>query len=131
MLRRLLPWLLALSLVLNGIGGAMASVSMHAGESPVAPSEHHQSGTSIDFSGVTSHHLQELAGHHGKTNGDCDDDCCRDSGTCQCLCLQHSQALTSDSVGFAGSIAPTHISIQFELGHLAPPPGERLRPPIC
>ena len=132
MLRRMLPWLLALSLVLNGISSAMAGVSMHAGKSSQAHvvSMHDESDSDHPSSKIA--HGQDHVGNHGKASvtGNCDDDCCRDPGSCQCLCMQHAQAMVSGPIGFVSPVSLIGVSTTLKIGHPAPPPGEQIRPPI-
>ena len=125
----LLPWLLAFSLLLNGITGATASVSMHAAQSTVVLSKN-TPGNSDHFEYATSYHAEELKGDHAQDKGDCDNDCCRDSGACQCLCMHHAHAAIPNALSYARTISPAHIATRIDLGHAAPQPSEQIRPPI-
>lgn len=123
MLRRLCHWMLVLSLVLSGIGSAMASVAVHAMPSqdavPMqadAPSHHADHGTP--------------AADAATPDAGCDDDCCDGPGLCLCPC----QYLVQDT-----TFAPMLVAVRLPQapafsrplpGRPAPALREDTRPPI-
>lgn len=132
MLRRLLPWLMTLCLLANNIAGAMAAVSMHAAP-PAQPhaSVHH--ALAVNAPSVPGPHARRAAADHGShtSKGDCDKDCCRDTGKCQCVCLHAAQAVAAPCPALAGTLQPARIQTRVLPAHPAPLPAERIRPPIA
>ena len=137
MWRRVFPCVLVLCLMLNGIGSAMASVSMHLAPEAVSP----QPVATLEQCDQASSHAGTAAAHdaaqpivdtsHAMQHGDdCSGDCCDGSTGCQCLCAHHVQAFTPPMPVFADAPAHDRLAMGVTPGHASPPPGENIRPPI-
>ena len=142
MLGRLCHWVLILSLVLNGIGSAAASVAMHVGASQTATTSHQATTGSRHGDTPAARHLHADTGHgHGgdsiaheapdRHDGDCSGDCCKQQGSCQCLCMHHAQALVPAFAGLTGNPGHEGGQAMSRTWHPSPPPGENIRPPIA
>lgn len=123
--------LIALALVLNGIGGAMAGVLVPAGPDVAAAAEAPRASASDDCGGHADRAHQELAPAPGPgchSSGDAD---CGDSLQCLQACLHASVAVAP--VFFLGVQAQQADAILHPLagGHPAPPLPSPIRPPIA
>lgn len=133
----LLRLLLSLALILNGIGGAVASTGMQmehmgwmhgamhadAAEQSAQPPCHEHAGVTSSDKGTDS---GATANTPAKTKQS--PDCCK-SGTCRCLCVHQSQVaitalLPAPVIEHAGVMRP------LKPGHAAPALPHLIRPPI-
>jgi hypothetical protein len=136
--RLALRLLLAVCLIINGMGNAMAAVAMpFMADMPheavlvttgvealpgTAPCGHDESAATAAEQGPTS---TPPAGHPA----DCEKDCCA-KGTCACACVNLAQAATLDVVMPASSPSRTRMGAFVALGHSSQVPLNLIRPPI-
>ena len=136
--RTALRLLLALCLILNGMGNAMAAVAMpfmsampheallvtiSADALPgTAPCGHDESAAPAVEQAPPS---APPAGHPA----DCDKDCCA-KGTCACPCVNVAQAAILDGLVPASSPSRTRMVAFVALGHSSQVPLNLIRPPI-
>ena len=130
--------LLAVCLILTGMGNAMAAVAMpfmsalpHQARlvttdvealPDTAPCGHDKSAATVVEQAPTS---TPPAGHPA----DCDKDCCA-KGTCACACVNLAQAAILDVVMPAASPSRTRMGAFVALGHSSQVPLNLIRPPI-
>ncbi len=137
MIRIALRLLLAVSLVLTGVGNAVAAVSMtaqvvgshHAAlASPAtepaaaAACQHRTVGTEVV--GQATDDAQSSA-----QSTDCEKDCCT-KGECECPCLQLAQATLLDVAFVAASIGHLRMASGFPVAFAPPALPHPIRPPI-
>lgn len=118
-------------LMLNSIGSAAASVSMHPGSFRIAQDV----GQTQLAVGDRVHHDHRLspesatapapASFHGECGG-----CCGEQGICECPCMHHAQALDASLLALMTPAEPGELDSSVTLGIPAPPLGEDIRPPI-
>lgn len=142
MLRRLCQIVLLVCLVLNGIGGASASVAMHRGSTPgdavtvaadaathAQPHAHAgasgQGGALHDTGAAHAAHAERLA-----ATDPCDSGCCSDPDGCACLCLHHAHALVPPESAIQDRSVAGQEAILRSPRRPSPLPGQDIRPPI-
>ena len=138
MLRSALRLLLAVCLVLNGIGNAMAAVAMPAmagGASHALlamPDSDPQSADACDDAerpavakAASLHHPAPSTAHPA----DCDLDCCA-QGACSCPCVQLAQAALPDLHVSSAPPGCARGVATLDLGHATPLLLSLIRPPI-
>ena len=130
--------LLAVCLILNGMGNAMAAVAM-----PFMSALPHQARlvtTDVealpdtapcghDKSAATVVEQDPPAGPAAGHPADCDKDCCA-RGTCACPCVNVAQAAILDGVMLASSSSRTRPVAFVALGHSSQVTLNLIRPPI-
>lgn len=136
MLRITLRLLLVLSLVLGGIGNAMAAVDMRGTLAGSADAALGVSHGALPLPSACDHSDGEPVGvtSPGETRpasdlADCDEGCCAQLA-CSCTCVQIVQAALRD---LAVLPMPTGSPLVFAVmpwGNVAPVPLEPMRPPI-
>ncbi|MGY0504275.1 CopL family metal-binding regulatory protein [Luteimonas sp. e5] len=134
MLQRAFQWLLLLSLLLNGLGGAAASSMRMAGMHDMHGRLH--MGVAVQMApdpGVSDHvdpgHATDLAMAGDDTK--CSNDCCDASGACQCPCLHHLHAVAGGAQTLNAQDGHGDVPKTGTRGHDAPPPAQSTRPPIA
>lgn len=128
---------LALCLVLNGIGNAMAAAAMPATLGGPA----HAAIVLVDAkpSASACDHVADAAAPAGELPmppapratqfADCDQDCCG-KGACSCPCMQLAQADLLDMPVLPAVSSRAQRAAVLSLGHPAPVPFNFIRPPI-
>lgn len=140
MSRIALRLLLALCLVLNGVGNAMAASAMpamHAGSHDTAALKatvaDPQSASACDHDAGSDAALgEELptpAASPATHSDNCDQDCCAE-GACSCPCMQLVQATLLAPPALPAVSDRTQMVAGLSLGHPAPAPLSFIRPPI-
>ena len=130
--------LLAWTLMLNGIGSAVAATTMHldspqASDSARMSVETHGHGHLAGETGSLPATPDALpAGAHADAHGDaCTNACHDDQGSCLSVCLQPFQALSPMVALLPSDMGPAAVATALKPPHPAPPPGENIRPPIA
>lgn len=128
MLRLLCHWMLALCLMLTGIGSAAASASMHAAvPAPDVPAQvadcDHAAAADADIAETTR--ITPAQPHDG-----CGGDCCDEAAGCRCTCMQLAQFLDFPVAALAQVLPRVEAGAIPPCAHPAPLAGEDIRPPI-
>lgn len=129
MFRCLIHWMLACALLLGGIGNAAATVAMGtlAAAAPPAQTDAHEAPEA-------THGERPVVGMTDSLSPEghaCGEDCCADTGTCQCPCLNMAAvvgAIRAIPGGCPASQPRARVAID---GLPAPGLREDIRPPIA
>jgi hypothetical protein len=150
--KTLIPMLVSLALILNGVGGAMASVAMSTAGASVVKSvalkgeperdrqqvamqsgchEHLNPATSVTSKSVSHRDVTgDMDADSIPTPGEGDPaDCCKDSG-CTCGCAQQSHVVMTAEFLVMPAISPASIPWEQLAAPLSPSLSKPVRPPI-
>ena len=127
--------LLALCLVLNGIGSAMAAAAMPAlaggSQHAVVPTAEAQpsAGACDHGADAKSPAGEPPAASATVTTAACNQDCCA-QGVCDCPCMQFAHAALLDIPGLSADPGPIRMTGEVPVGHATPALLNLIRPPI-
>ena len=120
MFRCLIHWMLACALLLGGIGNAAAAVAMGTLPDAAPPAQ-----TDAHEAPEATHGSLSAEGHA------CGKDCCADTGSCQCPCLNLA-AVAGAMRALPGGCPASQLRARVAI-EARPAPGlrEDIRPPIA